>query len=297
MMARRQLACGLGATMAGPMLAGWTRQARANGDGAAVLPAALAAIEAGSGGRLGVAVFDTQTGAGAGHRADERFPMCSTFKLLAVGAVLTRVDAASEHLDRLVHVRADDMVQGSPATQEHVGGTMSIAALCEAAITLSDNAAANLLLGALGGPPGVTEFAHSLGDVATRLDRTEIALNEALPGDPRDTTTPAAMLQDLRKLVLGDRLSTASRQQLTDWLLGNKTGATRLRAGVPADWRVGDKTGLGYRGTTNDIGLFWPPQRQPILVTAYLTEAPGTLEQRNATIASVARAVAAAFAG
>jgi beta-lactamase class A len=167
-----------------------------------------------------------------------------------------------------------------------------LAELCEAAMVVSDNTAGNLLLANLGGPAGLTAFVRSLGDQTTRLDRIEPELNEALPGDPRDTTSPAAMLENIRRLVLGDALSPASRQQLTVWLLGNKTGDTRLRARLPNGWRVGDKTGIGERGTTNDVGLFWPPRRDPVIVAAYLTGSPASTEQRNGMIAAVGEAVA-----
>jgi beta-lactamase class A len=171
-------------------------------------------------------------------------------------------------------------------------GSLTLAEICEAAMVMSDNTAGNLLLANLGGPAGLTAFARSLGDQATRLDRWEPDLNEGVPGDPRDTTTPAAMLQNIRLLVLRDVLSVSSRQQLTAWLLGNKTGDTRLRARLPKDWRVGDKTGAGERGTTNDVGLFWPTNRDPVIVSAYLTNSPASTEERNATIAAVGEAVA-----
>jgi beta-lactamase class A len=170
---------------------------------------------------------------------------------------------------------------------------MSIADLCEAALTMSDNTAANLLIATLGGPGGVTAFARLLGDPVTRLDRVEPALNEAAPGDPRDTTSPAAMLSNLHSLVLGDVVSAASREQLSRWLLDNKTGDARLRAGLPGGWRVGDKTGSGGSGTTNDIGIIWPPKGAAIVVTVYLTETSQPDEQRDATLASVGRAIAA----
>ena len=256
----------------------------------------LSEIEAKSGGRLGVAVLDTLTLKQAGNRADERFPMCSTFKLLAAAAVLARVDAGQERLDRRVRFEAGDLVVNSPITKDRVGeGGMSLEELCEAAMTVSDNTAGNLLLASLGGPAALNAYARSLGDTRTRLDRIEPQLNEAIPGDPRDTTTPAAMLSNLRALVLGSVLSATSREHLTRWLVGNKTGDTRLRAGLPAGWRVGDKTGSGERGTTNDVGVVWPPDRVPILVVIYLTETPAAAEQRNATLAAVGRAVASAL--
>ena len=170
---------------------------------------------------------------------------------------------------------------------------MSLAELCEAAITQSDNAAANLLLAQLGGPAGLTQSLRALGDPETRLDRWELELNEALPGDPRDTTTPAAMVANLHNLVLGDGLSPASRGQLAGWLIANKTGDDCLRAGTPAGWRVGDKTGAGERGTRNDIAILWPPGRAPIVVAAYITGATVSLERRNAALSAVAKAVAA----
>ena len=259
------------------------------------LSGAFARIEAESGGRLGVAVLDTATGSRAGHKSDERFAMCSTFKLLASAAVLARVDAGKERLDRRITYAKSDLVTYSPVTEKHVGDGMTLAELCEAAITLSDNTAGNLLLASLGGPQGLTDFARSLGDTMTRLDRIETALNEATPGDPRDTTTPAAMLANIRALVLGDALTEPSRGQLKAWMLANKTGGGRLRAGLPGDWAVGDKTGSGEFGTTNDVGVIWPPGRAPIVVTIYFTETKAAQEQRIAVLASVGRAVAQEF--
>ncbi len=260
--------------------------------GASELQKALDDIEAGLGGRLGVAVLDTGSGFRAGHRADERFPLCSTFKFLAAAAVLARVDAGNESLDRRVRVEPKDIIAHSPAAEKQLNGTMSLAELCEAAVTLSDNAAANLLLAQLGGPAGLTQSLRALGDQETRLDRFELELNEALPGDPRDTTTPAAMVKNLQNLVLGDGLSPASRGQLANWLIANKTGDDCLRAGTPAGWRVGDKTGSGERGTRNDIAVLWPPGRAPIVAAAYITGATVSPERRNAGLAAVAKAVA-----
>lgn len=254
----------------------------------------LRRLEGNVGGRLGVAALDTRTGMRAGYRADERFPMCSTFKFLAAAAVLKRVDDRKDRLDRKVEYGPADIVVYSPVTEPRLTeGGMLLGDLCEAAMILSDNTAGNLLLAALGGPAGLTAYARSLGDQTTRLDRIEPTLNEALPDDPRDTTTPAAMLANLQRLVLGDALSEASRKQLTAWLLANKTGDARLRARLPQGWRVGDKTGTGDNGTANDVGLLWPPGREPLIVSAYLTASSAPLEQRNATLAAVGEAVAA----
>ena len=251
-------------------------------------------LESESGGRLGVCVLETATGARHVHRGDERFPMCSTFKALAVAAILARVDAGKEQLTRRIIFEASALVTYSPVTEKRVGGDgMTLAEICDAAVTLSDNTAANLLLAAIGGPPGLTAYVRGLGDEITRLDRNEPSLNEALPDDPRDTTTPNAMASSLQALILGTALSTASREQLTAWLLANKTGDTRLRAGLAKDWRVGDKTGSGARGTANDVAVIWPPNKPPIVITAYLTGATVSTTQQNATLASVARAVSA----
>lgn len=259
------------------------------------LDAAFARIERESGGRLGVAVIDTATGMRAGHRTDERFAMCSTFKLLLVAAVLARVDAGRETLDRRIAVDPAALLDWAPVTRPNAGGSMTVAALTEAAMVMSDNTAANLLLDTLGGPSGLTAWLRTLGDDVSRLDRTEPTLNEALPGDPRDTTTPAAMAADIERLVLGDALSAPSRDLLTGWLVGNRTGDARLRAGLPKSVRVGDKTGTGERGSTNDVGLFWPPGRKPVIVAAYLTETTAPAAARDATLAAVAKAVAGAL--
>jgi len=251
------------------------------------------AIEADVQGRLGVALLDAGTGRITGWRLDERFPMCSTFKWLLAAAVLQRVDAGRERLERRIVFGADALLSYAPATSRHVGGAgMSVAELCEAAITLSDNTAANLLLAALGGPAAVTACARSLDDEVTRLDRTEPALNESLPGDPRDTTSPRAMAGTLRRALLGDALSAAARERLAGWMVATQTGAQRLRAGLPADWRVGDKTGTGERGSTNDVGVIWPASGAPIVASVYLTNTSAPREACSAVIAAVGQRIA-----
>lgn len=248
-------------------------------------------IETESGGRLGVAVLDTKTQAQFGHHANDLFPMCSTFKFLAAAAILKRVDDGKEQLGRLIPVAAGDVVPGSSHIKAPVPGGLTMAELCEAAMIYSDNTAGNLILASLGGPQAITDYARSLGDTVTRLDRNEPTLNESIPSDPRDTTTPNAMLKNMQTLLLGEVLSSGSKKQLTQWLLGNKTGATRLSAGLPVGWRIGDKTGTGDRGSTNDIAIIWPPDRAPVLVAAYLTETSATAEKRNGAIADIGRAL------
>jgi len=257
----------------------------------------IARIERDCGGRLGVAIIDTLAKTGAGYHPDALFPMCSTFKLLAVAAVLKRVDTGKERLDRRIQIEAGNVVPGSSRINAPVIDGMTMAELCEAAMTYSDNTAGNLILASFGGPPALTAYARSIGDKITRIDRNEPTLNEAIPGDPRDTTTPASMAKNLVTLLLGNALSPASKERLTNWLIANKTGDTRLRAGMPAGWRVGDKTGTGERGSTNDVAIVWPPQRVPILVATYLTNTSMSAEKCNATLAAVGRAVAAAVTG
>jgi beta-lactamase class A len=265
----------------------------ASGTRPSELQGRLAALERRHGGRLGVAVLDTESGRRIGYRADERFPMCSTFKFLAAAQVLARVDRQEERLDRRVVYPKQELVAYSPVTAGHAGADgMTVAELCHAAVTVSDNTAGNLLLASLGGPPGLTRFTRSLGDETTRLDRIETELNEAVPGDPRDTTTPAAMLNDMHRLLVGDALSPASRKQLAAWLIAATTGGPRLRAGFPAEWRVGDKTGTSNNGVSNDIAIAWPPGRAPLLVTAYYAESPLSQDQRNGVLAEAGRIAA-----
>ncbi len=251
------------------------------------------ALETQSGGRLGVAALDLESGVARAYKARQRFPMCSTFKFVLAACVLARVDQGRENLGRKIPVRASDLVSHAPTVEKHVGDAMTLDALCEAAITQSDNAAANLILGQVGGPKGFTAFARNLGDPITRLDRWEPDMSASTPGDLRDTTSPQAMLENMRKLVLGTALTPASRQRLIDWLVGNQTGNATLRAGLPGVWRIGDKTGAGDHGTRNDVAIAWPPGRKPILVSAYLTGSRLNASGRDAVLAEVGRIIAA----
>ncbi len=242
-------------------------------------------------GRLGVAALDTATGRRLAYRADERFAMCSTFKWLLGAQILSRADAGTEQLSRVVPYGETDLLEYAPVTRAHVReGGMTISELVSAAIRYSDNTAANLLLQAVGGPASFTAYVRQLGDRITRLDRVEPDLNSAIPGDARDTTTPNAMVANLRLILLGDHLGRAARD-LIAWLVSNATGAEKLRAGLPATWRVGDKTGMGAHGATNDVAVTWPVNREPILVAAYLAETEAGVAGRNAALASVGRAV------
>lgn len=253
----------------------------------------LVALERRHPGRICVSVLNLASGKRLDHRADERILICSTFKAIAAALVLHRVDRGEEKLDRRIRFSKKDLVPHAPSTGPRVGGTgMTIAELCEAMMTLSDNAAANLLLASFGGPAALTAFFRKLGDEVSRLDRIEIELNtHDHPGDVRDTTTAAAMLKNLQKLLFTDVLSNPSRSQLAAWLIANKTGDTRLRAGVPANWLVGDRTGTNgdKHGNANDVAVMWPPDRAPIIVTAYCEIPSIEGNQRNTVIAEIGR--------
>jgi beta-lactamase class A len=252
----------------------------------------LAELERRHGGRLGVAILDTGSQQLINYRGDERFALCSTFKALLAAFVLVRVDRDQEDLSRLIVYGKEQLVPYSPITEKHTGeGGLSVGSICEAAVTLSDNTAANLLLDSIGGPQALTAWLRSMGDEVTRLDRREPELNENRAGDPQDTTTPVAMLHSLRTLMFGNVLSPASRDQLIAWLVSNKTGDQKLRAGLPKGWRVGDKTGSGSNNASNDVAVIWRPKRKPVIVTVYYTHSKASTEQANALIAEVGRLV------
>ncbi|MEO5559413.1 MAG: class A beta-lactamase [Dokdonella sp.] len=256
-------------------------------------PARLQALEHQHGGRLGVSILDTGSGRRVAYRGSERFLMCSTFKLLAVAAVLARVDRGAEGLDRRIVFGNKAVLSYAPITRLHVGEPgMTVAELCEAAITVSDNTAANMLLARLDGPSSVTAFVRGLGDTVTRLDRMEPDLNVGSPGDVRDTTTPDAMLATLQSVLLGQVLTDVSRERLLAWLRATSTGVDRLRAGLPAGWTACDKTGSGSHAETNDVAIFFPPQRKPLLVTAYYAASSADAATRSAVLAEVGRIAA-----
>ena len=258
----------------------------------------MGALEQRSGGRLGVAALDLKTGQRLAWRADQRFRMCSTFKMPLAAHVLRRVDQGREDLGRKVSYGQAVLMDNSPITKKHVADGLTIGQLCEAATAWSDNAAANLLLDAVGGPKALTRFLRSLGDQVTRYDRYEPELNGGAADDPRDTTTPAAILDTWKTLLLGDALSPASRARLTTWLVGNRTGDKRLRAGLPAGWRIGDKTGNDGKSITNDIAIAWPSRdRPPVLIAAFLDGSSPNDDVRNAVHAEVARMLVGAGFG
>ena len=257
----------------------------------------LTLLETDTGGRLGVVALNTGNGGQVRYRENEGFPLCSTFKVLAAAAILKRSVVEAELLQRRIVYAKDELAGYSPITSVHAGKGMTVADLCAATLQHSDNTAANLIMKILGGPAGVTEFARSIGDKEFRLDRWETELNSAIPGDARDTTTPAAMAKSLQRLALGDALGAEERDRLVAWMKDNKTGAERIRAGVPKDWLVADKTGSGSYGTVNDVGIVWPPGKPPIVMAIYFTQPDKEAKSRNDVVAAAARIVAEAMAG
>lgn len=258
----------------------------------ASLQAHCQALEAKAQGRLGVSIVDTATGQQWGWREDERFMMLSSFKLLASALVLHRVDQGQESLQRRMAYPHRALIPWSPITEKHADGPgLTLGELCAATITTSDNTAGNLILESYGGPAALTAYARQLGDAVTRLDRNEPTLNRPSSDGLLDTASPHAMAQTMHKLLVGEALSTASRQQLRQWLLANTTGGKRLKAGVPASWQVGDKTGTNATDA-NDIGFLIPPQGAPWIVTAYLAGSSAEGAVKDACLADVAAWVA-----
>ncbi|MGB9989457.1 class A beta-lactamase [Pseudoduganella rhizocola] len=256
---------------------------------------AFTALEKELDGRLGIYAIDTGTGREFSYRADEAFAMCSTFKMMLSAAILQKSLAQPGLLAKRIRYTKADMVSHVPITEKHLDDGMTVQELCDATMRYSDNAAANLLMKELGGPADVTAYARSIGDQAFRLDRWETELNTAIPGDPRDSTTPRAMAQSLRKIALGDALPAAQRQLMLEWLVGNTTGGNRIRAGLPKDWKVGDKTGAGAYGSNNDIAIIWPPGRAPVVAAMYSVRKQEKIDSRPDILASAARLIAAAL--
>lgn len=290
---RRALLRGLAAGLLAPLA---VRAAR-HGDAA---EDALAALERRVGGRLGVCVHDAGDGALLAWRGSERFALCSTFKLLLAAVVLREADAGRLALDEELAFGRDDLVPHAPVVERHLdAGRMRIDALAEATQTTSDNVAANLLIRRLGGPAAVTAGFRALGDGTTRIDRYEPAMNRVAPGDERDTTTPDAIARTAARLFSSDLLSAAAQARLRDWMIATRTGMRRLRAGVPADWIVGDKTGTGSNPQTgnqhNDVAVLWRDGRAPVAIAAYYAVGayhPEMRAQDDAVLAEVGRIAA-----
>ncbi|MFF7377589.1 class A beta-lactamase [Streptomyces massasporeus] len=255
----------------------------------------LADLEREYGARVGVHALATGTGATVVHRAGERFAFCSTFKALAAAAVLHHRSASG--LDRRVTYTEADLRSTAPVTGKHVATGLTLRELCDAAVRFSDGTAGNLLMRDVGGPAGLTAYLRGLGDTTSRMDHYEPELHDVPPDDPADTTTPQAIATDFRELLLGTALPVRERRLLMGWLARNATpvGARRIRAGLPRDWKVADKTGTGDYGRANDIAVVHPPRGGP-LVLAVMTDRPGRdAEPSDALIAEATRRTVAAL--
>jgi beta-lactamase class A len=282
MLNRRTLLAAASSLVVGPVLAKET------------LPA-VTAYERETGGKVGLYAENIVSGAKLAWRAEERIIMCSTFKASLAAFVLARIDQGKDHPDSMVGYGPKDLLEYAPAAKQHIAGnatgSMSVADMCAASVELSDNTCANLLLARVGGPSALTAFWRSTGDKVTRLDHCEPELNRSPPGDPNDTTTPAAMAGNLRRFVLGEILSPDSRQRLTGWMLNCKTGANRLRAGLPKDWKVADKTGNSGKDAVGDIAVVWPKPDRPVLIAAYVQGGSPSEPQFTALFSEIGRLV------
>lgn len=248
-------------------------------------------IERAAGGPIGIALIDTATGARFAHRADQRFPMCSTFKLLLAAQLLHGAQTGKWAMSDRLPVSRADMLNNAPFSQTRIGGSASLAELAEAMTVLSDNPAANLALTRIGGPAALTAWLRGIGDGITRLDRGEPEMNNETPGDPRDTTTPAAMLATCRRLLTGGPLSASNRAQLLQWMAASRTADTMIRAALPAGWREANKTGAGSWHARNIVSIITPPGRPPIWVAAFLFAARSELAERNRQFVPLGRAI------
>lgn len=255
----------------------------------------LAALEQAAGGRLGVAAWRQGSELRVAYRADERFPLASTFKAMLAAAVLARSVSQPGLLDQHVRYEKKELVTYSPITEKHLADGMSVADLCAATLQYSDNSAANFLMTLLGGPQAVTAFARSIGNTVFQLERWEAELNSAIPGEVRDTASPASMAHSLQQLLLGNSLPAPQRQQLDAWMRGNTTGDKRIRAGVPAGWQVADKTGSGAYGSVNDIGVAYPPSGAPLVIAVYYTREQKKADTNQDIITAATRIVTAAL--
>ena len=250
----------------------------------------ISELEIQNGGQIGVSVVSANGALLYSYRSNQKFAMCSTFKALLGASILSRVDLNLESLDRDITYASSDILDYAPITKSHlISGRMTVSQLSAASIQYSDNTAANLLLNEIGGPKALTAYLRSIGDNITRLDRNEPLLNTNIPGDLRDTTTPHAMAETLQKLLIGNKLSPASKEQLKDWMFGNTTGDGKLRAGFDEFWMIGDKTGSGENGASNDVAVVFPRGLAPFIITVFYTGSTASNDAKSKVIAEVAR--------
>ena len=273
------------------LITGLPLLAAAAPDRFAPLRRAIPQIERSAGGPIGISLLDTHTGERFGHRADDRFPLCSTFKLLLAARLLHGADKGQWAMTERLPVTKADMLFNAPFTEKRIGGSASLLELAEVMAVLSDNPAAIIALAKVGGPAALTAWLRSVGDQTTRLDRNEPEMNNETPGDPRDTSTPAAMLATSRAFVEGRILSPAARKTLFGWMQASKTADTMIRAALPPGWQEANKTGAGSWRARNIVSVITPPGRKPIWVAAYLFAGKSELAERNRQFVPLGRAI------
>nr|WP_198552739.1 class A beta-lactamase [Psychromonas sp. Urea-02u-13] len=254
-----------------------------------VLTEKIKSVEKKLGARIGVAVYDTQSKALWSYKGDTRFPLMSTFKTLACAKLLADAESGIVDINSTTMIDADSLITWSPVTEKRVGETMSLKQACTATMVMSDNTAANIVLAGIDGPSGLTKFMRAIGDDVTRLDRIEPYLGEAIDGDPRDSSTPNAMVASLNRLLFAGVLSTEGKVQLKQWMMDNKVSDALLRSVLPQGWSIADRSGAGGYGSRGITAVVWSEQRPALIISIYLTQTTASFAQRNDTIATIGK--------
>lgn len=243
------------------------------------------------GARIGVSIYDVADNELWNYNGDTRFPLMSTFKVLACAKLLADIEKGLQSFDVSTVITTSSLIVWSPVTEKHVGEKFTLKQACSATMIMSDNTAANIVLTGIKGPKALTQFMRSIGDEVTRLDRIEPDLNEALDGDKRDTTTPNAMVKSLHILLFGDVLSQASKSQLKQWMIDNKITGSLLRSVLPENWLIADRSGSGGYGSRGVAAVVWPEKRTPLIISIYLTQTDAPFAQRNKAIANIGKEI------
>ncbi|MFV0575049.1 MAG: class A beta-lactamase [Vibrio sp.] len=241
--------------------------------------------------RVGVTILDVDSGKLWDHNGDQRFPLTSTFKTIACGKLLNDSEDGQLQLTDTVKVRTVDLVTYSPVVEKYVGKQIELQNACQAAMYMSDNTAANIIIKAVGGTEAVTQFARTLGDKVTRLDRFEPELNQGKPNDERDTTTPNMISQDINALLFGSVLSEQSKQQLKEWMVNNQVTGNLLRSVLPDYWHIADRSGAGGYGSRSITAVVWTDNQSPVIISIYLTQTEASMDELNQAIVEIGKAI------
>jgi len=244
-------------------------------------------IEENLNGRVGVSIYDSAEKTQWHYNGNSRFPLMSTFKVLACAKLLADVEKGVQSLDSSTIITKGSLIVWSPITQKLIGKQITLKQGCSATMITSDNTAANIVLSGIEGPKGLTKFMRSIGDDVTRLDRIEPELNEAIAGDKRDTSTPNAMVNSLNTLLFGDVLSQRSKNQLMQWMIDNEITGSLFRSVLPVTWSIADRSGAGGNGSRGIVAVVWSKNISPIIISVYLTQTDAPFAIRNKAIASI----------